>query len=94
MIRHIVFYCLRGDCDKAAAIEAIRSALEPLAEEIPGLRTMRIRATAHGEFDYVLYSEFESEQALAEYQVHPAHLSVKPLVHSYIARRVSADCGE
>ena len=37
MIKHIVMYCLREDCDKAAAIEEIRSSLEPLAGIIPGV---------------------------------------------------------
>ena len=36
MVKHIVFYTLREDCDKAAAIAEIRAALEPLAGQIPG----------------------------------------------------------
>ena len=91
MIRHIVMYCIRDDCDKAAAIEEIRSALENLTGIIPGLITMQIRPATDGKYDYVLFSEFESEEALANYKTDPAHLAVKPIVHGYITERVSAD---
>ena len=102
MIRHIVMYCLREDCDKAAAIEEIRVALEGLVGVIPGLQTMKIRpaiggsagAIKDGRFDYILYSEFESQEALDGYKTHPAHLAVKPIVHGYITARVAGDCEE
>ena len=92
MIRHIVMYCIREDCDKAAAIEEIRGALEALVGVVPGLKTMKIRPTKGGHFDYVLYSEFDSMDALNGYKEHPAHLAVKPIVHGYITERVSGDC--
>ena len=41
MVKHIVFYTLREDCDKAAAIAEIRAALEPLAGQIPGFPVCR-----------------------------------------------------
>ena len=92
MIRHIVMYCIREDCDKAAAIEKIRVALEGLVGVVPGLEVMKIRPTIGGHYDYVLYSEFESVEALEGYKTHPAHLAVKPVVHGYITERVSGDC--
>lgn len=91
MVKHIVFYTLRSDCDKAAAIEEIRSALEPLAGQIPGLACMQIRPTCGGSWDYVLYSEFDSAEALAAYQKDPRHLAVKPVIHGYIDQRTAAD---
>ncbi len=92
MIRHIVMYVLRDDCDKAAAIEEIRQALEALVGVVPGLVEMKIRPTIGGTYDYILYSVFESEEALAGYKTHPAHLAVKPIVHGYITERVAGDC--
>ena len=91
MVKHIVFYTLRDDCSKSDAIEEIRGALEPLTQTIPGLTCMQIRPAAKGGYDYVLYSEFESMEALEGYQKNPAHLAVKPIVHQYIQERVSAD---
>lgn len=94
MIRHIVMYKLREDCDKAVAINEIRNALERLVGVIPGLITMKIRPTIGGSFDYVLYSEFDNQSALDGYKTHPEHLSVKPIVHGYITERVAADSEE
>ena len=91
MTKHIVFYRLREDCDKAAAIAEIRAALEALVGVIPGLVVMQIRPAEAGSFDYVLYSEFSSDSALEQYRSHPAHLAVKPLVHRYISQRVFAE---
>ena len=91
MVKHIVLYTLREDCDKAAAIEDIRAHLDPLAGQIPGLEVMQIRPVFKGGYDYALYSEFASAQALADYQQNPLHLAVKPVVHGYIASRTSAD---
>lgn len=91
MVKHIVFYTLRDDCNKTAAIAEIRSALEPLAGQVPGLICMQIRPVFKGGYDYALYAEFESADALAVYQKDPRHLAVKPVVHGYINSRISAD---
>lgn len=94
MLRHIVMYRLREDCDKSAAIEEIRVALEGLVGVIPGLKAMKIRPAIGGSYDYILYSEFEDQAALDVYKTHPAHLAVKPIVHGYITERVAGDCEE
>lgn len=91
MVKHIVIYKIREDCDKAAAIEEIRGKLEALVGVVPGLVVMQIRPTIGGEYDYALYSEFESMDALATYKTHPAHLAVKPIVHGYIVSRTVCD---
>lgn len=38
MVKHIVIYTLREDCDKQAAIQEIAQALEPLVGVVPGLQ--------------------------------------------------------
>ena len=48
-------------------------------------------ATYQGDADYVLYSEFDSAEALAGYQVHPDHVAAKEVVHKYVATRMAAD---
>ena len=65
MVKHIVIYTLKENVDKPAAVELIRSVLEPLVGVIPGLQHMEIRAAYQGGMDYALYSEFESKDALA-----------------------------
>ena len=91
MVKHIVVYTLKEGVDKPAAIEIVRSALEPLVGVIPGLLHMEIRATYQGDMDYALYSEFESREALANYRNHPAHLEAKNHFHHFLNTRVAAD---
>ena len=84
-------YTLKEGVNKPEAIEIIRNALEPLVGVIPGLTHMEIRATYQGGMDYALYSEFESREALAEYQKHPLHLAAKETFHHLIGKRYCAD---
>ena len=90
MVKHIVMYTLKEDVDKAAAVEFIRSVLEPLVGQIPGLNHLEVRQSYQG-MDYALYSELESKEALAAYAVHPLHLAAKDQFSHMIATRVSAD---
>ena len=91
MVKHIVIYTLKKDADKAAAVELIRSVLEPLVGVIPGLKHMEIRAAYQGGMDYALYSEFESREALAAYADHPAHQEAKTYFWEMLDSRVCAD---
>ena len=91
MVKHIVVYTLKEGVNKPEAIEIIRSSLEPLVGVIPGLKHMEIRATYQGGMDYVLYSEFESKEALANYAQHPAHLAAKEHFWHFLDTRVAAD---
>ena len=91
MVKHIVVYTLKEGVNKTEAVEIVRSSLEPLVGVIPGLLHMEIRATYQGGMDYALYSEFESRQALADYQKHPAHLAAKENFHHFLNTRIAAD---
>ena len=90
MVKHIVMYTLKEDVEKAAAVEFIRSVLEPLVGKIPGLLHLEVRQSYQG-MDYALYSELESREALAAYAVHPLHLAAKDQFSHMINPRVSAD---
>ena len=90
MVKHIVLYTLKPEADKSAAVELIRSVLEPLVGKIPGLLHMEIRQAFQG-MDYALYSEFESREALAAYAKHPAHLEAKDHFWHLLDSRVAAD---
>lgn len=91
MVKHIVLYTLAEGVDKEAAVELIASQLEPLVGKIPGLNWMEINPAYQGGMDYALYSEFESREALAEYQKHPLHLAAKETFHHLIGKRYCAD---
>ena len=78
MVKHIVIYQLREDCDKQAAVQEISQALEPLVGVIPGLQWLEVCPTYQGD-------------ALAGYQIHPDHVAAKEVVHKYVATRMAAD---
>ena len=91
MVKHIVMYTLKEGVEKSAAVEKIASLLEPLVGQIPGLQWMEINETFQGGMDYVLYSEFESREALMAYAEHPLHLAAKEQFFDMIATRVAGD---
>lgn len=91
MVKHIVAYTLVDGVDKTAEIERIASLLEPLVGQIEGLQWLEVCQTYQGDMDYVLYSEFESKEALAVYRDHPLHAAAKAQFFHLIDKRVSAD---
>ena len=90
MVKHIVLYTLKEGVDKDEAVKLIASVLDPLVGKIPGLLHMEIRRAFQG-MDYALYSEFESEDALAAYREHPLHLEAKGHFWHLLDKRVAAD---
>lgn len=82
MIRHIVMWNLAGEtrAEKQGNIKRLRQSFESLQGRIPGLRHLEIGVDSSGvdyACDVVLYSEFESQEALDAYASHPEHLRVK-----------------
>ena len=90
MVKHIVLYTIKEGLDKKDSVEFIRSVLEPLVGQIPGLLHLEVRQAYVG-MDYALYSEFESPEALAVYAEHPLHVVAKDQFSHMIATRVAAD---
>ena len=82
MIKHIVMWNLAGDTPQRnrEACLFLKQRFEGLAGLIPGLLKVEVGVDI-SRIDYacdvVLYTEFESAQALAAYAVHPEHLRVK-----------------
>lgn len=57
--------------------------LESLATIIPGIITLEVGidiSLTEMSGDIVLYSEFESKDALDNYQLHPEHKKISPLI--------------
>jgi quinol monooxygenase YgiN len=95
MIKHIVMWRLDETAgDKTGNALKLKHLLEGLNGRIPGLLRLEVGIdfSQEGESsDVVLYSEFESRQALDAYQVHPAHAEVVPFVKSVRAERRVVD---
>ena len=92
MIKHIVMWNLAGDTleRNRQACLLLKERLEGLAGLIPGLLKIEVGVDV-SRIDYacdvVLYSEFDSHEALAAYATHPEHLRVRrELGDSRIAR--------
>ena len=82
MIRHIVMWDVSGDTtkEKQRNMDRIQSGFHGLRGCIPGLLHLEVGVDL-SKIDYacdvVLYSEFESWEALAAYALHPEHLRVR-----------------
>ncbi len=82
MVKHIVMWNVKGDTpeQKSAGIKRLQGAFESIRGKIPGLTHLEIGVDKSGvdyACDVVLYSEFESQQALDNYARHPEHLRVR-----------------
>ena len=92
MIKHIVMWNLAGDTleRNRQACLLLKERFEGLAGLIPGLLKIEVGVDV-SRIDYacdvVLFSEFDSHEALAAYATHPEHLRVRrELGDSRIAR--------
>ncbi|MBW0168782.1 MAG: Dabb family protein [Hydrogenophaga sp.] len=82
MIKHIVMWNILGATpdEKAGNLQRLKAAFEGMRTHIPGLLRLEIgvdESRVDYACDVVLYSEFESRQALNDYAEHPEHLRVR-----------------
>ena len=97
MVKHIVMWRLKEQAegaDQATNARLVKAALEGLRGRIPGLLAIEVGINidrSSAAFDVVLYSEFESAQALAAYQVHPDHENAAALIGRVRTERVLVD---
>lgn len=95
-VRHIVMWNVAGDtpAEKRRNIDCLRRSFESLNGRIPGLRHLEIGVdTSQASYacDVVLYSEFDSQEALEAYGQHPEHLRVKAELGSIRTARHQVD---
>lgn len=97
MIKHIVCWRLLNRAkplEENADAMAIQTALEGLRNTIPGLLHLELGLDFSGKDsagDIVLYTEFESREALLAYQEHPAHVAVGKIVRPRTCERRMID---
>ena len=82
MFKHIVMWRVAGDDTETRArnVARVTQAFEALRGRIPGLTHLEVGMdTSRVEYacDVVLYTEFESQEAVDAYATHPEHLRVK-----------------
>ena len=81
MVKHVILWTLKDEYsveEKENIKLGIKEGLEGLAGQIPGLIDIKvnINGLSSSNADLMLDSTFESEEALKEYSVHPAHVAV------------------
>lgn len=96
MIRHVVMWKVVGETDaaKAAAVAAVAGALEPLAQVIPGIASLRVFANVPADaqnYDAVLVGHYDTLEALEGYLVHPAHVAAVVTVRANTTARAAID---
>jgi heme-degrading monooxygenase HmoA len=82
MLKHIVMWKVRGDdaADRGRNIALLKTEFESLRGRVPGLLHLEVGVDESGvdyACDVVLYTEFDSREALAAYAEHPEHLRVR-----------------
>ena len=97
MIKHIVAWKLKDFAEgnsKDVNAREVKKLLEGLSGKIPGLRKIEVGINFTHEAsaaDIVLYSEFDSKEALDAYQIHPAHVALKGFISTVRSERIAAD---
>ena len=83
MIKHIVFFRLNESAygnDKQTNAQILKEKLLAMKSKVAGLIKIEVGFDFSNEkdsSDVVLYSEFESKEALYKYQIHPDHEDLK-----------------
>lgn len=77
MVKHIILWKLKDECNTNEVKNGIKTALEGLLGVVPGLLEIKvqIKSLPTSNVDVMLYSVLESEEALKGYAVHPAHVA-------------------
>ncbi|MFD1452302.1 MULTISPECIES: Dabb family protein [Oceanobacillus] len=96
MIKHIVQWNHRdnfSEAEKKVNAEKIKNELESLKDKIDGVASINviINPLATSDRDIILDSEFETEEALQQYQIHPEHVRVSSFVKECVKDRVCVD---
>ena len=78
MVKHIILWKLKEEFNNEEVKQGIKSGLEGLMGKITGLLEISVQTDCleSSNADVMLYSVFESEEALKGYAVHPAHVEV------------------
>ncbi len=96
MIRHIVMWKLAATDPAQRAVDAagIKAGLESLVGIVDGLSRLEVGADVgviDANWDVVLISEFDDNDALEGYQIHPDHIAVGQWVKTVVTDKATVD---
>jgi hypothetical protein len=95
-IRHVVSWKLASaePAERAEQASAIKHGLEGLPASIPEILSLQVGVNVlnpGANFDVVLISDFDDEDAIARYIAHPEHEKVAAYIRSVVERRSAVD---
>ena len=78
MVKHIILWKLKDEYNNSEIKKGIKNGLEGLLGVVPGLLEIKVEISPleTSNADVMLYSVFESEEALKGYAIHPEHVNV------------------
>ena len=78
MVKHIILWNLKDEFNNDEIKKGIKEGIESLQGVVPGILEISVQTEKleSSTADVMLYSVFESEEALKAYAVHPAHVEV------------------
>lgn len=94
MVNHVILWSLKDESNTDTVKANIKAELEALKGRIPGLLEIKVctEPLKTSNCDVMLFSSFESEDALAGYAIHPEHVRVADeFVRPYTKARVCMD---
>jgi Stress responsive A/B Barrel Domain len=97
VIKHIVMWNFADEAegaDKATNLKQVREALLGLTQVVPGIITLEPVIPSEPfehSYDLVLYSEFESPEALKAYAEHPDHVAIAGFIGKVRSSRACMD---
>ncbi|OIQ00963.1 MAG: stress responsive protein [Zetaproteobacteria bacterium CG2_30_46_52] len=90
MVKHIVMWKLHNKSDA----REIKTTLEALKDKVPSIIDIEVGidfSDSDASADVVLYSTFADAQGLADYQAHPDHQNVLPMMRRLTSSRMVTD---
>lgn len=99
MVSHIVLWDFKEELtvqEKREAAERIKRELESVKEQVSGVVSLQVvtKPLDSSNKDIGLISVFESEEALQNYQVHPAHVAAGGYIRTVTESRTCLDYEE
>ncbi len=92
MLKHVIFWKLNENEDANKCADILNPMFNRLIGKVDGLVWAEVGVNVNGgDFDLVLYTEFESAQDEKNYQTHPLHLEIKEVVHKMVCDRICVD---
>ncbi|MBE7037447.1 MAG: Dabb family protein [Ruminococcaceae bacterium] len=92
MLKHIIFWKLKEGEDANKCADILNPMFNRIIGEVKGLVWAEVGVNVNGgDYDLILYTEFETAEDEKNYQTHPKHLEIKEIVHKMVCDRICCD---